>query len=114
MRAAVLEDDPRTGHQVFDRARGEDLAGTGQSSDTRADVHGKAADVVAHAFALPGVNAGSDLEAGLAETVPNRNRAADCARRPVERGEEPVTGRCDLLPAEMFELATHGRVMLLE
>src|SRR2546423_3358878 len=51
MRAAVLEDDPRTGHQVFDRTRGEDLTGAGQSSNTRTDVHGKAADVVAHPLA---------------------------------------------------------------
>src|SRR5207245_1646106 len=114
MRAAVLEDDPRTGDQVLDRARGEDLAGAGQSSDTRTDVHGKAADVVAHAFALTRVEAGSDLEAGLAEAIADRDRAADGAGRPVECREEPVAGGADLLPAEMFQLATHRRVMLLE
>src|SRR2546423_8001998 len=33
MRAAILEDDPRAGHQVFDGARGENLTRTGQSSN---------------------------------------------------------------------------------
>src|SRR5256885_627731 len=33
MRAAILEDDPRAGHQVFDGARGENLTGTGQCSN---------------------------------------------------------------------------------
>ncbi len=114
MRAAVLEDDPRTGHQVFDRARGQDLAGTGQPSDARANMHGKAADVVAHPLALAGVDAGSDLEPGLAQAIADGDGAADGAGRPIESGEESVTGRCDLLPAEVFELATHGRMMLLE
>src|SRR5260370_41642123 len=107
MRAAVLEDDPRTGHQVFDRARGQDLAGTGQPSDARADMHGKAADVVAHPLALAGVDAGSDLEPRLAEAIADGDGAADGARRPVERREEPRTGRADLLSAESREPPTY-------
>src|SRR5260370_12352791 len=91
MRAAVLEDDPRTGHQVFDRARGQDLAGTGQPSDARANMHGKAADVVAHPLALAGVDAGSDLEPRLAQAIADGDGAADGARRPVEPPAEPLT-----------------------
>src|SRR5438105_1940641 len=76
MRAAILEHDPRAGHQVFDGARGEDFTGTRQSSDPRADVYRKAADVVAHPLALTGMNPGPDFEAGLAETIADRDGAA--------------------------------------
>ena len=62
MRAAVLEDDPRAGHQIFDGARGENLTGTRETSDARADVDGNPSDVVAHSLALSGVDAGSDLQ----------------------------------------------------
>src|SRR2546423_484745 len=114
MRAAVLEDNPRTGHQVLDRARGEHLTGAGQSSNARADVHGKAADVVAHPLALTGVDAGSDVEVGLEEPIADGDGAADSARGPIEGGQEPIAGGADLLSAKSRELATYQRVMLLE
>src|SRR5205807_4013564 len=114
MRAAILEHDPRAGHQVFDGARGEDFTGTRQSSDPRADVYRKAADVVAHPLALTGMNPGPDFEAGLAETIADRDGAAHGAGGPIERGEESVAGRADLLPAEIRELAPNQRVMLLQ
>ncbi len=60
------------------------------------------------------MDTGSDLEAGLAKTITDGDRAAHRAGRPVERGKESVAGRADLLPAEMRELATHCRVMLLQ
>src|SRR2546430_1779983 len=114
MRAAVFEDDARTGHQVFDGARGENLAGIRQSSDPRPNVHRQAADVVPHALALASVHARSDLEAGLTESIADRDGAAHGAGRPVEGGEESVAGRGDLLPSEMRELAADGRVMLFQ
>src|SRR2546423_7992606 len=92
MRAAVLEDDPRTGHQVFDRARGEHLTGAGQSSNARADMHGKAADVVAHPLALASVDTCSDLEVGFEEPIADGNSAANGAGGPVEGGQEPIAG----------------------
>ena len=114
LRAAVLEDNPRTGHQVFDGARGEDLTCACQSGDPRANVDCKPADVVAHPLALTGVHARSDFEAGLTEAIADGDSAADGARRPVEGGEESVARRGDLLAAEMFELAAYRRVMLFK
>src|ERR1700686_11157 len=69
---------------------------------------------MAHPLALTSVNAGSDLEAGLAEAIADGDGASYGSGRPVEGGEESVAGGADLLPAEMFELATHRRVMLFE
>src|SRR5438128_12682212 len=86
MRAAVLEDNPRTGHQVFDGARGEHLTCARQSGDPRANVDCKPADVVAHPLALTGVHARSDFEAGLMEAIADGDSAADGARRPVAGG----------------------------
>src|SRR5256714_9068804 len=114
MRPPVLEDDPRTGHQVFDRARGEHLTGAGQSSNPRADVHGKAADVVAHPLALTGVDTCSDLEVGLEEPIADGDGAANRAGGPVEGSQEPIAGGTDLLAAKPRELSTHQRMMLLE
>src|SRR5258708_16246393 len=99
MRAAVLEDDPRTGDQVFDCARRENLTGTGQSSNPRTDMDGHPADVVPHPLALTRVDTGSDLEAGLANTITDGDRAAHRAARPVSRRQESAAGRADPLPA---------------
>src|SRR4029077_14264552 len=109
--APVFENDPRTSDQILDGTRGEDLAGPGESSDTRTDVHGKSADVVTHSLALARVDAGSNLEAGIVEAIADGYGAAHGAGRPVEGGEESVSGRGDLVASKMRELSSDGCVM---
>lgn len=60
--AGIAEPDLGSGDQVPDRARNEDLTRPGLSSDTRADVHGNAAELVTDELALPGMEAGPKLE----------------------------------------------------
>jgi hypothetical protein len=50
------------------------------------------------------------LDAGLSRGVANRLRAADRARRPVERGDEALARRLHLAPSVALELATDGVV----
>ena len=51
------------------------------------------------------------VDAELAGAVPDRQRAADRARRAVERGQEAVAGRLDLATRKPLELtANHGVV----
>jgi len=72
MLASVLEGDPRAGNQVLDRAGHQDLAGAGLGGDPRPDMHGDAADVLAHPFALASVQPGPDLQAQAADTSADR------------------------------------------
>jgi hypothetical protein len=59
------------------------------------------------------VQTGADLEAHLAQGYDGTG-AADSARGPVERGEEAVAGRIDLVAAETVELLPDRLVMALQ
>src|SRR5205823_2394412 len=54
---------------------------------------------------LPGVQAGADLDAELADALSDGTRRAHSARRSVEACEESVSGGIDLLPPEAHQLA---------
>src|SRR5919204_6518433 len=61
--ATVHELEPRSGNEIPDRRRDEDLTGRGLGGDACADVHGDAADLAARKlFDLAGVNAGPHLQ----------------------------------------------------
>src|SRR5439155_24751591 len=70
--------------------------------DPRRDVDGDAADVVAHEFALSGVNAGADLDPQRFRVSAQRLGAADRVRGSVERGAMAVAGALDDGSAEAF------------
>ena len=69
---------------------------------------------VAVELALAGVDARTDVDAELPQRVADRERAADGARRTVERGEEPVAGGVDLAAAKPLELAPNRGVVRAE
>jgi hypothetical protein len=60
------------------------------------------------------MEARADLEAELAEAISNRTGAPNCARRPVEGREEPVSGCVDLVPTESTELIPNELMVLLQ
>src|SRR5262249_33586929 len=109
--AAILEAEARPDHEVLDGARREDFAGTRRGRDARADVDGDAADVLAHAHALAGVQAGAHLEPERADRVSNAEAASNAARRAVEERQEAVARGRDLASAEMRDLTPHQRVV---
>ena len=74
---AVLELDARPRDEVADSARHEDLAGPRERADPGGDVHRHSGDVVAADLALPGVQAGPDLDPQPDGRVGGRLCAAD-------------------------------------
>src|SRR4051794_11014242 len=89
--AAVDEGLPRADAEVADGAADEDLAGSGEAADTRADVDSEAADiVVGEQFAFTGVQPRADLQVDVAGAVSDRGRAADRAARTVEQRQRAV------------------------
>src|SRR6185503_14816683 len=82
-----------------------------ERSDPGADVHGHAADVVAHELALAGVEAGSHFDAQHPHLVGDRARTADPACGSVERGEEAVTHGLHLATPVALELRSDQLVV---
>src|SRR5688500_8051707 len=99
MRSPVLEPDPRAGDELLHRTRDQHFPRPGQRSDSRPDVDGDPADVLAAALTLARVNPAANLEPPLAGTLGELDRAAHAACRSIERCEEPVTGLLDLAAA---------------
>jgi hypothetical protein len=72
-------------------------------------MHGDAADVVAHPFALAGVQPGPDVEAEAADSSADGLGAADGTGRAVKDRQEPIPSGVDLAAVEA---ADHGVVGL--
>src|SRR5438876_201237 len=104
---AIFELQLRTRDEVFDRARHEHLARSGNSGDTRTDVNCDPADLSVDDLALARMQADTDVEAEPADRVADRASAADRPRRAVERREEAIAGRVHLGAAEAAQLAAY-------
>jgi hypothetical protein len=109
--AAIGEGEARTGDEVSDRARNQDLAGLRKRCDACRDVHCDAADIVVDELALARVHTRPGFETKAPRLGHDCLGASDCSRRSVEGGKEPVARRLDLTPAESLELTTHLRLM---
>ena len=68
-------------------------------------MHGDAADVSVQDLHLASMESGSDLDAELANRVPNRVGAADRPSWPVKGREEPIAGGLDLSSSVAAEFA---------
>src|SRR6185369_10707 len=89
-----------------------DLLGPGHVADARGDVHGHPADVAADELALPGVQAGADLDAQAADRGDDGARAAQgVGRRALERGDVAVADGLDLAAAVALDLAADRAVV---
>ena len=99
----ILERQPGACDEVSHRRRDKHFAGFCQRGDSRSDVYGNSAKLVAHDFALAGMEARSDLESERPYVV--RDGAAHRASRAVERGQKAIPGGIDLATAKAGELA---------
>ena len=77
-------------------------------------MNGHTLDPGAGKLDLPGMEAGSDLEAQGAHAVADRLGAPDRARRAVEGCEEPVAGDADLAPPVLTQSASDDVVVVRE
>jgi hypothetical protein len=114
VRANVREPNASARHQIFDRTRDEDLAGRCLRHDPGPDVHRDSADVLAHQFALAGVEARPDLNTQFGNLVPHPGCASDGSGWTVECGKEAVPDRLDLPPAKLDERLADQRVVMLQ
>ena len=111
MLTVVFEDQARTCDEVLHGLRHEDLRGTRQASDACACRDSDAAVLAVYDLALPGVNAGSDLDAEVTDVIRDFQGAAYGARGTIERGIEPIAGYVVLDAAPPGEGATDKAVM---
>src|SRR5437867_351470 len=111
---AVAELEARACDQLCDGAGDEHFPRRRLSGDTRAGVNRDAADAVVDQLDLAGVNARADVDPQVSQAIDDLERAADRARRTVERCEESVTGTLDLPSLEPIEAPPDRRVVLLE
>ena len=81
---AVTEAQTGARHEVFDRARYKDFARTGKRRHPRTDVHGNAADVVTHHFALACVKTGTHFDSERPDLFGYSASATHAARRAVK------------------------------
>ena len=86
----------------------------GKRCDSRADVNGDAADIVAHHFALASMKPGTNFDAKRFDFFGNSASATNAARRTVEGSENAIAGCLDLMAAETSEIASDRGVMTIE
>ena len=80
--------------EITDGAANQHLARAGETANARSDVNGEPPDVViGEQLKFAAVQTGANVQAELADTVANRDRAAYCAARAVEGGEHPIAER---------------------
>src|SRR4051812_26661204 len=102
VRSAIVEGEPRPDDEVADRPRNQDLVRPGLGTDSRGDVDGDAADVLAHPLELAGVKragapASPPRRLGPPGAGPPRSRTLSPAgRRPAAPGTAaPRPSRCN-------------------
>src|SRR5678816_469173 len=103
METAIAEPQSRSRHEVLDRVGDQDLAPFRQRGDAGADVHGNTDELGPAEFALARMESSPYLEPEAPYPRGDGTRGADASRRTVETGQEPVSGRIDLAPAELHE-----------
>jgi hypothetical protein len=81
---AVTEAQTGARHEVFDCARYKDFARTGKRCHPRADVHGNAAHVVTHHFALACVKTGTHFDSERPDLFGYSASATHAARRTIK------------------------------
>src|SRR5207245_1764942 len=107
-----VELEPGAGHQVTNRAGGQDLAGSGGGRHTRRDVHRNASEIAVVGLALPSVEPRPNVDAEVRHGAGDRLGAADATCGSVEGGHETVAGVLHLASPVRVELPPDDRVVL--
>src|SRR5207248_10552483 len=111
--AAIVQPDAGAGDEIPDGSRDENFARLREGCNSRPDMDRNAADLVLHEFALPCMKPRADLEAELANAVPNRIRAPNSPCLPDECREQSVAGRLHFPSAEGPQLRPDVSSVLL-
>jgi hypothetical protein len=106
--------EPRTGRQVAQRRRHEDLTGSRGGHDPGADRDGDPADLAGDLLDLADVKPGPHLEAERLDGFADVEGALDGRGGGVEDGEEAVSRRIDLAATVTAQCRPNGLVMLLD
>jgi hypothetical protein len=112
--AEVVEFERRSGDEIADRSRDDDVSGACRGQHTRPDVDGEAGELSVRSLALAGVDAGTELEAELARRLHDRPAARDRPRGAVERREEAVPCGIELGAAVSRQFAPDDPPVLLQ
>ncbi len=112
MLSSVREDLIGAHDEVPDGAADQHLAGAGETADARSDVNGESSDVTTgEHLKLAGVQTGAKVQAELANTVPDCDRAADRPTRAVEGSEHPIAERLDKPSSMALDMLSHERIV---
>ena len=113
MNASILEANSRLRHQILDRARDQDFAGTRFRGDARPDVKRETKHFSPAHFVFACVQPHPDLKPQRAHCLADCGRATDPGRRRVECREQSVPRRHDLFSAQRLQLSTDGGVVVI-
>jgi hypothetical protein len=90
--AAIFEDEPGSGGEVFQSAACEDFPGASKCGYACCNVHCDSSDVIATQFDFAGMNACPKIQTKWCHLLCELGGETGSASRPVEGGEHPVTG----------------------
>ena len=114
MSSAIVELDLRSGDEVSHCAGDEQLARTGECTDTGCDMYGEAAEVFVSNLAFAGVESGTHVNADPDSGVDDVASATNRAGWAVEGCEEAIACSVDFSTAIPAELFPHGSVVGVE
>ena len=114
MLTMVLEDEARAGNEIDDRPGHLDFAVTSKAGDPLGDVNGDPGYVVAPKLDLPDVDPCSDVQAKLAERIPDGESALDGSGRTVEGCKGAVAGALHQPSGKAQDLTFDHLVMLIK
>ena len=100
-------------HQILDRARDKDFAGTRFSGDARADVKRETEHLRSAHLVFARVQSHPNLEPQRTHRLADRGRATDPGSRRAERRQQSVPCRHDLFSAQSLQLSTDRGVVVI-
>src|SRR5205823_265730 len=112
--ASIGEVQTCTDDELGDGAGRPHSRGLGPRRHSRRDVDSDPANILAASLHLAGVHTAADVETELTRGVPDRARALERPRRPIEGRKEAIARRLYLVASEAHELPTNDRVMAIE
>ena len=98
--ASILEANSRLRHQILDRARDQDFAGTRFRGDARPDVKRETKHFSPAHFVFACVQPHPDLKPQRVHRLADCGRATDPGHRRVESREQSVSSRYDFFSAQ--------------
>src|SRR3990170_3129339 len=112
--AAVFKGKSRAHDEVLHRLRDEHLGWSCGGTDPGTDGDCHPSHLAVDPLAFTRVQPGPNFDSQRPNLLDDRLGTANCARRTIERGEEPIAGRVDLGSAIALEERPHRRVVAFD